>query len=126
MKNIVKLIKTAKQDNKILAVFLFGSAARKDGHKQSDVDICLIMRQSSYSPVELSQKKLEYLEAFNMDVQIFQQLPLYIRMRVIREGKNLFCADEDALYQLVFNTISAFEDFKYIYQDYLKEVESVG
>ena len=126
MKNVVKLIKTAEQDNKILAVFLFGSAAREDGHRQSDVDICLIMRQDIYSPVELSRKKLEYLEAFNMDVQIFQQLPLYIRIRVIREGKNLFCSDEDGLYRLVFNTISAFEDFKYIYQDYLKEVESAG
>ena len=123
---IRKLIKVARQDRDILAVFLFGSVARNNSHQQSDIDICLVMKKGGDSAMELSQKKLEYLKLTdNMDVQIFQQLPLYIRIRIIKEGKILFCANEDELYQLVFNTIREFEDFKYTYQDYLKEVASV-
>ncbi|MCX5704355.1 MAG: nucleotidyltransferase domain-containing protein [Candidatus Omnitrophica bacterium] len=118
-------IKTVQQDADILAIFLFGSTARNKNHKQSDIDICLMMRQGSYLPLEFSRKKLEYTKLFDLDVQIFQQLPLYIKIRVIREGKNLFCANDDELYQIVFRTITEFEDFKQIYRDYLKEVGNV-
>jgi len=117
-------IKTVQQDADILAIFLFGSTARDENHKQSDIDICLMMRQGSYLPLEFSRKKLEYTKLFDLDVQIFQQLPLYIKIRVIREGKNLFCANDDELYRIVFRTITEFEDFKHIYRDYLKEVEN--
>ena len=125
LSKLSKFIKTVRQDADILAIFLFGSTARDENHKQSDIDICLMMKQGSYLPLEFSRKKLEYIKLFNLDVQIFQQLPLYIRIRVIREGKKLFCANDDELYTLVFKTITEFEDFKYIYQDYLKEVENV-
>lgn len=121
-KELGKLKEELKQDNNILAVFLFGSVSRADNHRGSDVDICLVMKQGFYTPLELSQKKLEYLNLFNADIQIFQQLPLYIRVRVIKEGKCLFCKNEDELYQIVFSAIREFEDFKHVYRDYLKEV----
>lgn len=123
---ITKFIKTAQEDKDILAVFLFGSAARQDSHQNSDIDICLVHRRGSVSAIELSHKKLEYLKlANNMDVQVFQQLPIYIRIRVIKEGKVLFCRGEDELYELTFRTINEFDDFKYIYDDYLAEVANV-
>lgn len=120
-----KLINAVKQDTDILAVFLFGSIAQGKGHKNSDIDICLIMKEGSYTSLDFSEKKMEYLKAFEADIQIFQQLPLYMRERVIQEGKQLFCRDEDSLYQLIFRTIAEFEDFADVYHDYLKEVESV-
>ncbi len=116
------LLETVKQDNEILAVFLFGSTVRNDNHRESDVDICLLMKSGQYTPLELSQKKFEYVKLFDMDIQIFQQLPLYIRTRVIREGKRLFCTDEDELYRIVFRTIREFGDFEHIYRNYLKAV----
>jgi len=123
---ITKLIGAARQDRDILAVFLFGSAATGLSHQQSDIDICLVMKPAITSPIELSQKKLEYHKLTNdMDVQILQQLPLYIRIRVIKEGKVLFCVNEDELYEIAFRTISEFDDFKYIYDDYLNEVATV-
>lgn len=122
---VAKLIRTVEQDREVLSVFLYGSAARDDNYKESDVDICLLMKPGSYTPLQLSQKKLEYLKMFDMDIQIFQQLPLYIRARIIKEGRNLFCADEDLLYQIFFSTIREYGDFEHIYRDYLKEVASV-
>lgn len=121
-----KILKVARQDDEVLAVFLFGSAARREEHETSDIDICLILKPGRYSSLGLSEKRFEYLKVFDLDVQIFQQLPIYIRIKVIKEGKKLFCANEDELYQSVFNTITEFEDFRGIYRDYLMEVENVG
>jgi hypothetical protein len=55
--------------------------------------------------------------------QVFQSLPLAVRTRVLREGRVLFCRDEDALYEAAFATIRAFERFKRIHRAYLDEVE---
>ncbi len=121
-----KLVKMAESDKEILAVFLFGSAARKDHTGLSDVDICLVMDGDKYSPEVLFQKRLKFLQEFDMDIQIFQELPIYIRVRIIREGKLLFCGNEDILYSFVFRAIQEFNDFEHIYRDYLKGVAHVG
>lgn len=119
------IIEKAGNDTEVLAVFLFGSVAQGKEQKNSDIDICIVMNRGRYTAFELSQKKMEYLKSFNVDIQIFQQLPLYIRKRIIQEAKMLFCRDEDELYLVVFRAIAEFDDFKHIYYDYLGEVESV-
>jgi len=53
-----RLIKTVQQDRQVLAVFLFGSKVRSNNFKESDVDICLVMKSGCYKPAELSQKRL--------------------------------------------------------------------
>lgn len=121
-----KLVKAIQSDPEILTVFLFGSGVRGEEQRGSDIDICLVMEPSIYTPIQLSLKKLQYLRLFDMDIQIFQQMPLYIKIRIIKEGKILFCADEDKLYQIVFRVLDEFSDFEHIYRDYLKEVSSVG
>jgi len=94
----------------------------------SDVDICLVLvpQPTPLDPTELPRKRLEYLKDFPLDVQIFQQLPLYIRTRVLREGRILFVREEGLLYELAFRTAQAFEDFKHIYYSYLEEVAIAG
>lgn len=121
-----RFIEMVKSDEEILAVFLFGSAARKAYTKESDIDISLVMNSNVYSTEVLFQKRLKLLQEFDLDIQIFQQLPLYIRIRVIKEGKLLFCRNEDILYNFVFRTIQEFNDFEHIYRDYLKEVAYAG
>jgi predicted nucleotidyltransferase len=120
------LLAKARQDTEVLAVLIFGSAARPEQTPLSDVDICLIMmpQPKPFEPTVLSRKKLEYLEDFSFDVHIFQQLPLYIRRRVLKEGRILFTRNEGLLYELAFRKAQAFEDFRHIYYGYLGEVES--
>ncbi len=119
---LTALLARAERDPKVLAVILFGSRARGESAPDSDVDICLVLEPRNYSDLELSKKKLNYLKDFDLDIHIYQQLPLYIRHRMLKEGKVLFCRDEDALYDLAFRTIQEFEDFKHIYREYLEEV----
>ena len=117
-----KLIEKGRSDPEVLAIFLFGSRVRADEGPASDVDICVVLQPRGYTELELSRKKLEYLKELDFDIQIFQQLPLYIRHRVLKEGRVLFCRDEDELYQVAFRTAQQFEDFKHIYYTYLREV----
>ena len=100
---------------------LFGSVARWESRAQSDVDICLVFYPKRWQLEELVRKRWEYLR-FDLDIKIFQQLPLYVRRRVLREGVVLLVKDEDQLYELAFRTAKEFEDFKHIYRDYLEAI----
>lgn len=121
LKELKKISEKARNDGDVLAVMLFGSYARNE--KFSDIDVCVVLKQGKFDHLFLSKKRLEYLTAFpNMDIQIFQQLPLYIKMRVLKEGKTIFCRNEDLLYDLSFSTIRQFEYFKPRYLSYLEGV----
>ncbi len=117
-----EIVEQADGDTMVLAVILFGSTARGELHDASDVDICLILEPGAYSPEALMDIRLRYLAAFSADIQIFQQLPIYIRQRVLKDGEVLFCRDEDALYDIALRTVQAFADFKPLYHRYLDEV----
>lgn len=121
-KGLEKLLEKAQRDGEVLAVMLFGSAARREETRGSDLDVCLVLRPGTYDRMTLSRKRLDYLSSAEFDTQIFQQLPLYIRRRVLKEGKVLLVKDEDALYELAFRTAQAFEDFRHFYREYLEEV----
>jgi hypothetical protein len=120
-KHVEQLLKEAQQDSDVLAVMLFGSVARGESSAQSDVDICLVLYPKRWQLEELARKRWEYLR-FDLDIKIFQQLPLYVRRRVLREGVVLLVKDEDQLYELAFRTAKEFEDFKHIYRDYLEAI----
>jgi uncharacterized protein len=120
-KGLERLLQKARVDRDVCAVFLFGSVAKGVSDSLSDVDICIVFNnQLDY--LTMSHKKLAYLSFADYDVSIFQQLPLYIRRRVIKEGKVLFCSDDDRLYELVFKTAKEFEDFRPIYEEYLERI----
>ena len=125
-KQLERLLSKAREDSDILAVFVFGSTARGERTAASDVDVCLVLQPQKYDSLTLSRKKLAYLQQHDLDIQVFQQLPLYIRRRVLKEGKVLFERDTDALYALAFRTAQEFEDFKPIYHAYLAEIARVG
>ena len=112
----------ARKDPNVLALLLYGSAARGENCPASDMDLCLVLTLRVRSALALSQKKLEYTARFPFYISIFQQLPLYVRPRVLREGKVLYCRDTDTLYEVAFATIREFGDFEHIYLDYLKDV----
>ena len=114
----------ARRDPEVLAVMLFGSSARQEAHAASDVDVCLVLNGGrDRLPSRLSEIKVGYLARHRLDIQIFQQLPLYVCRRVLKEGKVLWVRDDEALYELALRTARAFEDFRPRYEDYLRSVE---
>ena len=123
-----QLVDIAKQDKDILAILIFGSVARGEQHNNSDIDICLMLmpQRQPYENIFMSRKRLEYLSKFDMDIHIYQQMPLYIKKRILKEGKVIFMRNENLLYHLAIKTIKEFEDYKHIYYDYLEEVAKGG
>jgi predicted nucleotidyltransferase len=122
--DLEKLRRLSRQDPEVLAVLLFGSVARGEQTAGSDLDVCLVLipQRTLHESVTLARKRLDYLTHVDLDVQIFQALPLYIRTRILKEGQVLFVRNEDLLYEVAFRTAQAFEDFKPIYDRYLEEV----
>lgn len=123
-----RVIERVQTDEDVLAVILYGSHAREEAASSSDVDLCLILRPGKDTRGDQTRVQAAYLEfsGDRLDIRVFQQLPLYIRRRVLREGRVLFCRDEDALYALSYWTAQQFEDFKPIYYAYLAEVARAG
>lgn len=87
-----------------------------------DIDVCLVLDQKAR--VKAFDKRLEYSEYRNIDVNIFQALPLYIQKRILEEGIIRFCKDEDALYDIAIKAVKEFELFKPKYELYLEGVAS--
>ena len=125
-KGIREVVTEARKDPDVLAVLLYGSTARGENSATSDIDLCLVLTPRVHSGLEISHKKLEFAARFPSHVSIFQQLPLYVRQRVLRDGKVLYCRDNNMLYEVAFVTIREFADFEHIYLDYLKEVANAG
>ncbi|MHB8118989.1 MAG: nucleotidyltransferase domain-containing protein [Methanothrix sp.] len=57
-------------------------------------------------------------EDSDIDIKIFQQLPLPLRMQVLK-GKVLYADDTPFMYDKAYETIKEFESFKRRYYDYL-------
>ena len=119
---LARLATRAEQDSDVLAVLLFGSRARGEASPESDIDVCLVLAGESGSDLERAQKRLDYLAETDLDVAVFQSLPLHIRSRVLKEGQVLFVRDEEALYAVAFRTGRAWEGFRHIHRQYLDEV----
>ncbi len=122
--NISKeLANLLEKDKEVIAVLLFGSYAR--GEEYRDIDICIVL-DKKYDNLTMSNKRIKYLSLLpnKYDLHIFQQLPVYIRTRVMREGKVMFCKNEDKLYAIAISTIKEFDSFEKIYNIYLDKVKN--
>lgn len=117
---VTHLVSLARDDRHVLAVLLFGSEARNEAHSQSDVDICIVLDAAVESVS--SRTRRAYLCDVELDIHIFQEMPLHLRRRALKEGRILFCRDEDALYELAFRTAREYEDFRPIHEAYLEVV----
>ena len=117
-----RVVARAQGDPDALALILFGSRARGDASDASDYDVAIVLQPGVGPRLIASGKRLEYLAIADLDLVVFQQLPLHIRSRVLKEGIVLFVRDEDALYDLAVQTARAFADFRHIQRAYLDEV----
>lgn len=69
-------------------------------------------------------KRLEYVKFHDLDIHVFQSLPIPIRSRVLKEGKILLSKDEDSLYEIANTTIRSYTYFRRIYEIYLEGVSN--
>ncbi len=122
-KKTVLLIKESKKDKRILSIILFGSTAR--GKKNRDIDICIVLYKKT-SNLEMSKIRLKFslILRENYDIHVFQQLPLYIRKEILKDGKILISKNNKKLYEIAFQTIKEFNLYEKIYKNYLYSIKN--
>ena len=106
---------------KVRFIILYGSANEGRMKEDSDIDINVY-----YDDADASEFRLKVLsDLFDdiFDIKIFQQLPLPIRMQILK-GKVLYEDDTTFIYDKAYETIKEFESFKRGYYDYLG-IESI-
>ncbi len=107
--------------NRVKFVFLFGSVANGNSNKLSDVDFAIYYEGDSK---ERFKFRLEFLRNLpeRFDVQVFQDLPLYVKKEVLK-GKLIYAVDERFVYDIAYEIIKEYADFKKGYYDYIKMEE---
>ena len=98
-------------------VILYGSSLSSYHLDDSDIDICIYINEEKK---KLPKIRLELLKKFNekFDIQIFQLLPLYVQIEVLK-GEILYVKEEERLYEIADETIDEYEDFYPFYLDYI-------
>ncbi len=86
---------TAEVGKKSLGVYLYGSYAEGTEHARSDFDICVVAGKNVrelYRETNMLMGKRP-----GLDIKLFEELPLYIKRRVMEKGILLHCKDEPEL-----------------------------
>ena len=119
IKGFNETIKSMLEFNRIEFIILYGSAARGDAISGSDIDLCIYYNGDEKE--DLSRFRLDILSRLKgsvFDIQMFQQLPLYVRVEVLK-GRIIYAKEQSFLYGIALDTIKEFESFKPRFHDYI-------
>ena len=113
-------IKRALKNESVVLCYLFGSVARGEEHKESDVDIAILFDQAV--------KKEEYLQKEGKLISLFSRIypereinivnmaissPL-LRQNAIIEGKLIYAKSEDERILFQINTLHQYEEYRHL------------
>lgn len=120
MDKVLTKIRDVEGFEKIKFIILFGSAAEDRMIEGSDIDLCVYYDGSSEEASRFRFNALSELFEDRYDVHIFQQLPIYMRVEVLK-GRIIYCRDTKFSYEVALETIKDFEAFKHRFYDYIGE-----
>ncbi len=93
--NIEKIVENIARDfsflkNRVLAILIFGSASKGIVGEKSDIDICIVAPNKN--PKELLKEIFQRVDVSGKkyDVYVFEELPLYLKMEVIKTHTIVF------------------------------------
>ena len=91
------LLKSLREDfrefaDSCMGILLFGSYAKGEGTKRSDIDVCLVKPEEGIFGRILCKLGGKY------DLKVFEELPFYIRIEVIKNHLRIYSKDELDLY----------------------------
>lgn len=107
MQQIYPIIRELSLKDDVIALVIFGSVARGQARSISDIDLCIV------TPKDLSQSSRWDLLSYGtekIDVNLFCDLPINIRFRVIREGRVMFCKNALLFHRIKAETVREYLD----------------
>jgi predicted nucleotidyltransferase len=105
--DIGKITREIAKIKNVKAIYLFGSYAQTKQHALSDIDICVIGDLTEEEEIRVYGKGSD-----NLDLAIFNRIPLAIKFRVLKDGKPLIVKDEKYIQKVKFYTLRDYLDFK--------------
>jgi len=114
------LIETLRKDfsdfaGRCMGILLFGSTAKGEQTTRSDVDVCIVMPEEGVFHEILGKLGGKY------DIRIFEELPLYIRVNVIKNHIKIYA--KDALDMYFYRQLKIWKDMEHRIRE--NEFESV-
>jgi predicted nucleotidyltransferase len=99
-------------------ILLYGSTVEGRSNSESDIDLAVYYEGTPDDASMFRYLALQALDDPRYDLWIFRQLPLYIRVQALR-GKILYCPDLPFLYDVAYETIRDYDDFRHRLYDYI-------
>jgi len=103
---------------KVRFIVFHGSAAEGRALPDSDIDICIYYEGTPEEQWTYRKNLLKELPD-KYDIQIFQQLPLYVRKEVLK-GRPIYVKDK-TIYDIAYDTIKEYEDYHPFFVRYVRE-----
>lgn len=99
-----KLLKNLKEDleeikDNVFAILIYGSYVTGKAHKRSDIDVCVVLKSTDKEQANHIFKQILRISAKNekYDIKIFEQMPLFLKMDAIENGKIIYAKDTSEL-----------------------------
>ncbi|GIV79737.1 MAG: hypothetical protein KatS3mg050_4131 [Litorilinea sp.] len=98
--------------------YLFGSYARNDAGPLSDVDVAVLLprhldRKNRFRMrLDIGFDLIRLLGREEVDLVILNEAPLALQYHVLRDGRLLFCRDENIRIQFEAATVTRYLDFQ--------------
>ena len=119
---ILGKVRELDADGRVRFIALYGSLVEGRGSGLSDIDVALYYdggEEERFSFRVALQGELG--ERF--DVQIFQDLPLYVRREIVARGRVIFYTDYDFLFNVYLQTLREYSDFERHLRTYYSYLE---
>lgn len=116
-KLFIEKLKEMPDFNRVKFAMIYGSHASKKNNKLSDIDFAVFYDGNKHDRFKFKLKLMAKLPD-KYDVQIFQDLPLFVRKDVLK-GKLIYAKEESFAYETAYQTIRDFDYFKKAYYDYI-------
>ena len=112
IKEDLSFLKTKIESEEIEAVLLYGSYAENKQTARSDIDICVVAPKLK-APKQFSKllsQIWQKMDANRYDVRVFEELPLYIKMEVIKKHIVIFSRNIPELYYYFYHYRKLWQD----------------
>ena len=114
----VKRIMALPGSENVEFIFLYGSAAIGKSHSGSDIDLCIYYSGTDQEAYKFLLNAMSTIESNIFDIKLFRQLPLYIRIDVLK-GRLLYSKDISRVYEIAYDTIKDYDEFEPRFFDYI-------
>ncbi|OGG17352.1 hypothetical protein A3D78_04015 [Candidatus Gottesmanbacteria bacterium RIFCSPHIGHO2_02_FULL_39_14] len=110
-----------KKKREVAAVYLYGSFARGEEKRESDIDLAVLFRNQKDDRLALRLEYTDDLEKIlkkKVEIQDLNSCRVDFAYRVLEEGNLFYSANEQIRIKFEVNTMNVYFDFKPLFDEY--------